>query len=35
MEKNERILTIAIKAGLFGGLVGSPVASLVGGLNYL
>ncbi|MFL6325019.1 MAG: hypothetical protein ACJ72C_09675 [Nitrososphaeraceae archaeon] len=29
MEKNERIITIAIMAGLFGGLVGGPVASLV------
>jgi hypothetical protein len=29
MEKNERIITIAIMAGLFGGLVGGPIASLV------
>jgi hypothetical protein len=29
MERNERIITIAIMAGLFGGLVGGPVASLV------
>jgi hypothetical protein len=29
MGKNERIITIAIMAGLFGGLVGGPVASLV------
>jgi len=29
MEKNERIITIAIMAGLFGGLVGGPIVSLV------
>jgi len=29
MEKNERIITIAIMMGLFGGLVGGPIASLV------
>ena len=29
MEKNERIITIAIMAGLFGGLIGGPIASLV------
>ena len=29
MERNERIITAAIIAGLFGGLVGGPVASLV------
>jgi hypothetical protein len=27
--ENERIVTIAIMAGLFGGLVGGPIASLV------
>jgi hypothetical protein len=42
MEKNERIITIAIMVGLFGGFVGGPVASLVDyyappirGLDYL
>ena len=30
-KKKERIITIAIMAGLFGGLVGGPIASLV---NY-
>lgn len=29
MQKNERIITIAIMAGLSGGLVGGPIASLV------
>lgn len=29
MERNERIITAAIIAGLFGGLVGGPIASLV------
>jgi len=29
MEKKERIITIAIMIGLFGGLVGGPIASLV------
>jgi hypothetical protein len=29
MEKSERIITIAIIAGLFGGLIGGPIASLV------
>jgi hypothetical protein len=28
-NNNERIITIAIMAGLFGGLVGGPIASLV------
>ena len=28
-KNNERIITITIKAGLFGGLVGGPIASLV------
>ena len=27
--ENERIITIVIMAGLFGGLIGGPVASLV------
>jgi hypothetical protein len=29
MEKSERIITIAIIAGLFGGLIGGPIASFV------
>jgi hypothetical protein len=29
MEKSERIITTAIIAGLFGGLIGGPIASLV------
>jgi hypothetical protein len=28
MEKKERIITIATMVGLFGGLVGGPIASL-------
>jgi hypothetical protein len=28
-NNNERIITITIMAGLFGGLVGGPIASLV------
>jgi hypothetical protein len=28
-NNNEQIITIAIMAGLFGGLVGGPIASLV------
>ena len=29
MEEKERIITIAIMVGLFGGLFGGPIASLV------
>jgi hypothetical protein len=31
MEKNEHVVNIAVMAGLFGGLDGGPIASL---MNY-